>query len=89
MTEQTFVYQNLIATLKGNGVVPTAQIISALVDLEVKLRVQKHYADQLRNGLTFYKPGPFWTEVLKDTKAAEDQGKHAEWILRMTDPEAT
>lgn len=41
----------------------------------------------LRDGLSYYKPGPFWTEVLDATKAAQDQGKHAEWVLRLTDPE--
>lgn len=38
----------------------------------------------LRKGIEFYAPGPFWTEVVKDTKAAEDLGKHAEWVLRLT-----
>lgn len=83
-----FIYQSLIDALKNSQTVPAASVISALVDLEVKVRVQTYYADRLREGLKFYAPGPFWTEVLKETKAAEDQGKHAEWILRLTDPEA-
>jgi len=87
---QPFVYQELIDKLKTSFTAVSARdIINAMVDLEVKLRVQKYYASQCRDGLKFYAPGPFWTEVLKDTKAAEDQGKHAEWILRLTDPEAT
>jgi hypothetical protein len=91
MNEVTpFVYQQLIDKLKTSfSSVSDREIINAMVDLEVKLRVQTYYASQCREGLKFYAPGPFWTEVLKDTKAAEDQGKHAEWILRLTDPEAT
>ena len=89
---QTFIYQDMITALKHPdtaAVVPSErEVASALVDLEVKLQTEKHISKQLREGLSFYKPGAFWTEVLKDTKAAEDQGKHAEWILRMTDPEA-
>ena len=88
MTQQ-FIYQNLIDALKKNEVPVTArELAGVMVDLEVKLQVQTYYAAQLRDGLKFYAPGPFWTEVLKDTKAAQDQGKHAEWILRLTDPEA-
>lgn len=88
---QTFIYQNIIDSLKKDEPVPTKDIVRALVDLEVKLSTEKYTSGQLRDGLKFYRPGPFWTEVLKDTKAAEDQGRHAEWILRLTagpeDPE--
>ena len=86
------IYQELIELLKDKDTVPSAELLakaaSALIDLEVKARVQTYYANRLREGLQYYAPGPFWTEVLKDTKAAEDQGKHAEWILRLTDPDA-
>lgn len=86
-----FIYQKLIDTLKTDQPVPTRDIVNALVDLEVKLRTEKYISGQLRGGLKFYAPGPFWTDVVKETKAAEDQGRHAEWILRLTagpeDPE--
>ena len=88
----TFTYGELIVLLKDKDTVPSSELLAkaaqALVDLEVKVRVQTYYAGRLREGLQFYAPGPFWTEVLKDTRAAEDQGKHAEWILRLTDPDA-
>ena len=89
MTDQPpFIYQQLIDALKADRVAPTQSIISALVDLEVKVRTAAYINGQLRSGLQFYAPGPFWTEVLDKTKASEDLGKHAEWILRLTDPEA-
>lgn len=88
---QQFIYQKLIDTLKTDQPVPTRDIVNALVDLEVKVRVAAYANTQLRDGLKFYRPGPFWTDVVKDTKASQDQGKHAEWILRLTagpeDPE--
>jgi hypothetical protein len=85
---QTFIYQTLIDKLSKDEPCTSRELKSALVDLEVKFATEKYISGQLREGLAFYKPGPFWTEVLKDTKAAEDQGKHAEWILRLTDPNA-
>lgn len=88
MSGQGFVYEKIIDTLKADGTVPTREVVSALIDLEVKLKVQQMYVKQLRDGLRFYLPGTFWTEVVKETKAAEDQGKHADWILRLTDPDA-
>lgn len=83
-----FIYQTLIDTLNKGDYPNTRDLKSALVDLEVKLRTEKYISGQLREGLKTYLPGPFWTDVVKETKAAEDMGKHAEWILRMTDPEA-
>lgn len=89
-TPTPYVYQELIDKLKvAFGSVPAREVISALVDLEVKLRVQKMYVQQLRSGLETYLPGPFWTEVKAATKAAEDQGKHAQWVLNVTDPDSS
>lgn len=83
-----YVYQELIDKLQRDEPCTSRELKSALVDLEVKLRTEQYVSGQLRDGLKFYAPGPFWTEVTQDTKAAQDLGKHAEWILRMTDPNA-
>ena len=61
---------------------------SANRDLEAQLRVQKFYLKTAREGLEFYKPGPFWDTVTALTKAAEDKGTHAAYSLRTIDPDS-
>ena len=60
----------------------------AISQAAARIRVLEYLLDTARKGLAFYAPGPFWTEVLKDTKAAQDMGTHAEWVLRLTDENA-
>jgi hypothetical protein len=82
---QPYKYQALIDMLEKGDFPSARELKSALVDLEVKLRTEVYVSGQLRDGLKYYAPGPFWTEVTKETKASQDLGKHADWILRLTD----
>lgn len=69
-----------------------ATLKSKVLTLTAELSAEKHRVKALRDGLTVYLPGPFWDTVVQDTKADMDQGKHAEYVLRVTgstdDPEA-
>lgn len=64
--------------------VENAELKSKLVLANAALAGEKHRVKQLRDGLSVYLPGPFWDEVIAYTKADEDRGKHAEWVLRAT-----
>jgi len=54
-----------------------------ITSLTAALSGEKHRVKQLKEGLSFYLPGPFWDTVVQDTKADMDQGKYAEYILRV------
>lgn len=92
-TAKSYIYKDLIALCKDKDTVPTTELLktvaNALVDLEVKRQVQEYYVATLREGLSFYLPGPFWETVVVGTKADADAGKHAEWVLRLTEEGAT
>ena len=61
----------------------------ALVQADVDLKVAAHQIPLLRAALAKYADPTFYDEGLPATsKASLDRGSHAEWVLRMTDPNA-
>ena len=54
-----------------------------------KLRTNSSALDTAINGLGFYAQKGFYDTAPAGSKAAEDQGKHASWILRMVVPGGT
>jgi hypothetical protein len=63
----------------------TADILNAAV----KLRTTAGVADQAINALGLYSQKAFYENAPAQSKAAEDQGKHASWVLRMIVPGST
>ena len=80
-------YEELVDRLQNEplntGVVQ--EVVAALRDMSVRMSVQEYYNNILRDGLEVYLPGPFWEDIVQHTKASEDMGKHAEWVLRLTE----
>ena len=72
------VQQKFSALLEEN-----ADLKLALSNASADLNTERYRVKLLKEGLSFYLPGPFWDTVVQDTKADIDQGKHAEWILRL------
>lgn len=60
-----------------------------LLNAAVQLRTTADVADKVINALGIYSQKPFYENVPAQSKAAEDQGKHASWILRMVVPGST
>jgi hypothetical protein len=56
---------------------------------EVDLKIANHQIPLLRAALAKYADPTFYDAGLDPTsKASVDRGSHAEWVLRMTDPNA-
>lgn len=68
-----------------------AETQTKLYAANAALATERYRVQRLRAGLAVYRPGPFWDDVQEKTAAAEDRGKYAEWVLRVTadenDPE--
>ena len=72
----------IILTAKGD-------LTNDLLSAAVKLRTTAGVADQAINALGVYSQKAFYENAPAQSKAAEDQGKHASWILRMIVPGST
>ena len=64
-------------------------LVNDLLNAAVKLRTTAGVADQTINALGVYSQKSFYENAPPQSKAAEDQGKHASWVLRMVVPGST
>lgn len=80
-----------VRTGKQNTFVITiqSQLYSDLVNASSKLKTTAFAADTAINALGTYSQKSFYENVAPQSKAAEDQGKHASWVLRMIVPGST
>ena len=67
----------------------TSEGYAAINQACADLKVANHQIPLLRTALAKYADPTFYDEGLPATSAASvDRGSHAEWVLRMTDPNA-
>jgi len=84
----------VVAELKSD---PTKKLVldrnslflNVLTNAAVTLRVTAYTTDTVINALGVYAQKPFYENAPPQSKAAEDQGKHAAWILRTVVPGST
>jgi len=64
-------------------------LVTDMLNAAVQLRTTAGVADQTINALGVYSQKAFYENAPAQSKAAEDQGKHASWVLRMVVPGST
>lgn len=64
-------------------------LVSDMIDAAVQLTTIAGMADTAINALGMYSQKSFYENAPAQSKAAEDQGKHAAWVLRTIVPGST